>query len=127
MKTKDELRTFGLVMATVLFLITAVLYWRHKTFWLVFGSISVVFFLSGLFFPLLLRRFEWAWMKLAIFISLMMTRLILVLLFFLVITPVGIAMRIIGKKPLITNFDRKAVTYWEPVEKDLYSRYDKPY
>jgi hypothetical protein len=36
------------------------------------------------------------------------------LVYYLVITPIGLAFRLIGRDPLRRAFDPKATTYWEP-------------
>jgi hypothetical protein len=43
-----------------------------------------------------------------------MTRVILTLVFFLVVTPIGLVMRMIGKDPLTKGADESADTYWIP-------------
>lgn len=38
----------------------------------------------------------------------------LVLLYYGVVTPIALAMRLAGRDPLSRRFDREAATYWEP-------------
>jgi hypothetical protein len=42
---------------------------------------------------------------------------VLALLYFLVLTPVGLTMRLFGHDPLARKFDPRARTYWVPREK----------
>jgi hypothetical protein len=127
-KTKKELRKFGFVMTLPLAIIGGILLWRGRTAAPYFLSIAAFFLLSGLFLPSILRPIEWVWMKIAEIISAVMTRVILTLTFYLVITPVGLIMRIFGKDLLQMKFKSKRDSYWVPVEKDgPFSRPDKPY
>ena len=127
-KTNHALRKFALVMAVPLGLLAGLGYWRHKAAWPYLAGAAGFFLVVGLVFPKALAPVEWAWMKLAQGLSFVMTHLIVGLAFFLVITPIGLILRVIGKRPLALAPDPKATTYWEAVEADsIYTRSDKPY
>ena len=57
-------------------------------------------------------------MAVATGISWVITRLILGLFFFLILTPFGLAMRLIGKRPMKLDFRREKQTYWVDKEPD---------
>jgi hypothetical protein len=40
--------------------------------------------------------------------------LLLAVLYYGVVTPIGVAMRLVGRDPLARHFDRAAQTYWSP-------------
>ncbi len=127
-KTKRELRKFGLTMAVAFAVFGGLFLWRAKPVWPYFFGIAGFFLIFGLLFPNLLTPIEWAWMKMAHLLGQVMTRLILTLTFYLVITPLGLIMKLSGKDPLHRQFDRSASTYWVPVDPDgPTSRPDKPY
>jgi hypothetical protein len=44
------------------------------------------------------------------------SHIVLTVLYFLVITPIGLIMRALGRDPLQRRFDRKATTYWQEKE-----------
>ena len=85
-----------------------------------FGSVSPVFLalgalliLLGLIWP---RALVWpnrAWMLLAEGLSFVTTRIILGLIFFLVVTPIGVVKRLSGWDPLGRRGLRGA-SYWKP-------------
>lgn len=78
--------------------------------------------------PMALLPLYRAWMKLAAALAWFNTRLLLGLVFFLVMTPMGVAMRAIGKDPLDRKIDRSAASYWKKRERqDDVSRYEKQY
>lgn len=54
------------------------------------------------------------WMRLAMAMSRVTTPLILGLLFFLVITPVALVLRLLGRDSMTRAFDRAATTYRSP-------------
>jgi len=62
--------------------------------------------------PKLLRPFYWGWMGLAVVMGFFMSRVILTIFFFLVITPVALVFKLIGRDALHRKLDRQATTYW---------------
>ena len=56
------------------------------------------------------------------------TYVVLVLTYYLVVTPTGIVMRLLGKDPLHLKREPNRPSFWVPVEEDgPHSRPDKPY
>jgi hypothetical protein len=67
-------------------------------------------------------------MKFAEIMGAIMTRVILTLSFYVVITPFGLLLRLMGKDLLDIRMDRPRDTYWIPIEPDGPAfRSDKPY
>lgn len=66
----------------------------------------------GVIVAALLKPIQKVWMGLAILIGWTITRLILIALFYLVITPISILAKLSGKSFLDTEFDRGANSYW---------------
>jgi hypothetical protein len=61
------------------------------------------------------RALKWVyivWMSVAFVLGLVMAHVILTLLFFLMITPIGWVARLFGKDFLSLKLDRGAATYW---------------
>ncbi len=125
---KSDLRSFGLTMGAVTGLIGVVLLWRGRDLYPYFLSVSGVFLASGLLLPGVLKPFHKAWMTLALMMGWVMTRVILFVLFFLVVTPLGLTARILGRDALGLKIDRDArSSYWiertkEEVKKADYER-----
>ena len=65
------------------------------------------------------------WMKLTVPLGWVMTRAILSILFFLVITPIGLVMRIFGNNPLDLKFNRESTnSYWISKRKANFEKKD---
>ncbi len=127
-KSKKELRKFGLVMTIPLALIGGYLLWRGRALTLYLLILAAFFLISGLLFPSILRPVERIWMKIAEIISAVMTRVILTLTFYLVITPIGLILRFMGKDLLGKKSEPNRKSYWVPVEEDgPCNRPGKPY
>ena len=76
--------------------------------------------LLGELAPRVLKPIQRVWMMFSVALGLMMTRLILALLFYVVVTPIALIARLVGKRFLDVRWDSEATTYWnqrEPSEK----------
>lgn len=122
---KNELRKFGLTMGIVFVLLGGVSWWRGKEYYFYFIFPSLAFIASGLVIPSLLKPIQKIWMSLAVLMSWVMTRVMLSLLFYLGITPIGLLARLFGKDFLGIKFNRDmADSYWIPKEKREFDRND---
>ena len=73
---------------------------------------SIVFLSLAFICPLLLKPVQKLWMSLAVLLGWFMTRVILIILFYLVVTPIALLARLCGKYFLNTKLDRNAKSYW---------------
>jgi hypothetical protein len=104
-------RAFGFVIAAVLALIAALRLWHgeHATYFLI-GSLG--FAVPAVVWPRVLRPLNALWHRFGLLLHAVTTPLILGLMFFTVITPIGWLMRVLGKRPLALPFDPAAESYW---------------
>ena len=72
--------------------------------------------------PQLARPFYVAWLTIGGVIGFVISNLLLVLVFYIVITPIGLLLRLVGKDPLERRLDRSAATYWKDAEKPVDAR-----
>lgn len=112
------LKEFGLLMALVATLLTAYLFYHGNTGAILSSIVALAFLKSAYFRPMLLSPLEWIWMRFAEALHVVMTRVIVTLLFFLIITPLGLLMRLSKRDGMGQRFDRAAESYWQPVEED---------
>jgi hypothetical protein len=112
-QSHKDLRKFGLTVGTVLLLIAFFLIWKHKPSQFYFLYIGAFLVLAGFLFPSILRPLNKVWMTLAVLLGWIMTRVILSLLFYLVITPISLIARISGKHFLDLKIDKSRASYWE--------------
>ena len=110
-----ELRKFALAMAIQLALIAALLLWRERDYYWYFFVAAGLFVCPGLLVPVVLKPIHKVWMTLAIIMGWVMTRLILTVLFFLVLTPTALLLRLLGKDLLNLKFNRdSSESHWIP-------------
>jgi hypothetical protein len=88
---------------TILVLVLALLVWYKMSRQSILIWVAAVLVLAGLFVPPLSRAIHWAWMKLSMALGAVMSRVILTIVFFLVILPLGSISRLLGKNGLIVD------------------------
>jgi hypothetical protein len=111
---KSEWRKFGMALAVLLSIIATVLLLKHKPgYYYLFGAGGVVMFFSFAA-PIVIKPLFIFFSYTGFGIGWVMTRVILVILFYLVMTPIGFLGKLFGKKFLDTTFKRKgeSASYW---------------
>jgi hypothetical protein len=114
----DAVYRFARLMAVVGLLVAAYFVYASRSvtdpgvLWAV--SAALVVWATGRWLAGLLRPLYYAWMMLAVLLGFVMTRVILFLVFALVVTPIGIVMRLLGRDPLKKQSDASLTTYWIP-------------
>ena len=105
-------RSFGFVFAAV-FLIVALYPLLHAGGIRIWAAIvSGLFLLLAALVPTILAPANRAWTKFGLLLHNIVSPLALGILFFLVVTPTGLLMRLFGKDPLRLRFDPAATSYW---------------
>lgn len=112
-ETKKDLRKFGITVGSVLVAIAVLLFYFEKPSGIYFAVIGGLLILFGALFPQLLKPLNRIWMSLAIVLGFFMSRVILTVLFYFVLTPIALLARLVGKKFMILKYDKSAKTYWE--------------
>ena len=109
-----DLRKFGLLVGGVLSGLGLLLLLRHKTnypylFWP--GAVLIGF---GAVWPRALKYPYIAWMTMAFALGFVMSQVILTLFFFLLVTPISLVARFVGKDFLSRKWDKQTTSYWIP-------------
>ena len=104
-------QSFGFVFSFI-FLIIALwplLHMESIRHWSI--AISIIFFILGVLNSKILTPFNRLWFKFGILLGSIISRIIMLIIFFFVVTPIGLFMRIIGKDLLYLKKNNKK-TYW---------------
>ena len=105
-------RTFGLVFFVV-FLIIAL--WPLKSgeeFRLWSLVLSIIFFILGVLNSKLLTPLNRLWFKLGMFLGSIVSPIVMGMVYFIVVTPTGLFMRLLGKNLLKISKEKHTSTYW---------------
>ena len=109
-----ELRWFGLLLVAFCGLVSGLLYARFHwpvASWIpvVAGSVvAAVYYLV----PAVRRTIYFGWMYAFLPLGMLMSFLLLAAIYFLVFTPIGLVMRLVGRERVPRRFDPQATTYW---------------
>tara|TARA_B100000609_G_C16966290_1_gene306598 strand:- start:50 stop:433 length:384 start_codon:yes stop_codon:yes gene_type:complete len=104
-------RSFGIVFFIVFLLIALypLIHSEEIKFWSII--ISLIFLVLGLLNSKILAPLNKLWFKFGIFLGKIISPLIMGIIFFLVVTPIGILMRLLGKD-LLNLKHNKNKSYW---------------
>ncbi len=117
-KSARELRKFGVVMAAPLTILGGLALWRGRPWGPWALGLAGLFLLLALLLPRALAPIEKGWMAFAKVLGVVMTYVILTLTYYLVITPVGLALRALGKDLLGLKPAPDGGSFWAPVDPD---------
>jgi hypothetical protein len=120
---KKTLRNFGVTLGTVFLVISGLLFFRQKNS----GAacclvVAGIFFVTGSISPVLLKPVYIGWMRFASILEWINTRIILLVLFYLIFTPIGLLMRLFRADLLERR--SKAGTCWKKKEKGTFNPLD---
>jgi len=104
---KNPGRSFGVSVGGVLVLLAGILLWRHRVLRAeVAGGVGAVLLVLGLIAPPLLKYPSRYWWKFSRALGHVMARVWLTALFALILTPVSLVWRAIGRDPLDRRRDK---------------------
>ena len=108
-------RSFGIVFFVVFLLIALypLTYGEEIRIWS--AITSLIFLVSGLLNSKFLTPFNKLWFRFGIFLGKIISPVIMGIIFFLVVTPIGLIMRLLGKDVLNLKYSENK-SYW--IEKD---------
>ena len=112
--TKSDFRKFGVTIGVFLMVVAGFLFWRGRESFEVLLISGLILCVLGLTIPVILKPIYWVWMVFATILGWIMTRVILSLLFYVVITPIGVFSRLFGNQFLELKWDKSKDSYWNP-------------
>ena len=112
-RSPRALRRFGFSVGSVVLLLGCILLWRHRGAAWPLISIGTVLVLAAGLAPRTLKWIHGPWMIAALALGWMVTRILLTIVFFLVVTPIGFLQRLFGKRAIEVAFKAGAASYWQ--------------
>jgi hypothetical protein len=119
MKSQSSNRSFGLLFFIVFIVVGLWPVIKGETANIYLILISLFFLIFGLINSKILSPFNKAWIKFGEILGLIIAPIIMALVYFLVLTPISIIVRIFGKDLLGLKFNKKQDTYWIDRKKKL--------
>ena len=126
---ESGLRRFALLFALIIVVIFGGLFpfFRGSGFVPAPWLIGIFFAAWALIAPRTVRPFYRLWMRFGFFMSAIMNRLILGVVFYLIILPFGIILRIRGLDPLKRKWDREVNSYRSVSDQDRPDHMRRPF
>ena len=118
-------RSFGFVFAIIFVAISFYLITKDKNIYLLTISISILFFLLAVFKPFLLKKPNILWFHFGKFLNSIISPLVMAIIFLVIVTPIGLIMRILKKDILNKKFDKSKKNYWQASKIHLSSMKDQ--
>jgi hypothetical protein len=110
---KSSERGLGITFGAVFFIIGAVRLYRGHDWWIACLLVAAVFVFLAYFWTAPLRRLNNIWHRFGLLLFHIVNPLIMGIVFYLTIFPIGVLMRLFGKDPLRLKLDHEAQTYWQ--------------
>lgn len=129
---KEELRKFGFIMGGMIALIFGLLFpwFTDKTAqnWPIWPFIVMaVFWLIALALPQVLAPLNTAWLKFGSVMGWINSRIILGIMFYLIIFPIGLILKLLGKDSMSRKWIKESKTYRRNVKPRDKSHLEKPF
>jgi len=105
-------RSFGLVMAGALVVVSALNGWHAGRIWPFTAAFAFAFLIAALVRPSVLNSLNRIWLKIGLLLHRIANPLIMALLFYGTVLPTGLVMRAMGKDLLRLKRDPDADSYW---------------
>ena len=115
-KKKDTNRSFGILFFIVFSIISIwpILSGGELRLWSFI--VAIIFLIMGITKSRFLTPLNIAWIKFGELLGVIISPLIMGLVYFLVLLPIGILMRVLGKDLLSLKFNKNTETYWNKKE-----------
>jgi len=120
--SKNALKKFGLTFTVISFFISIILFLNHSKLFFYFILAGILLLIISLFIPEILKHVYKIWMTFALILGIITTNIILTLLFYLIILPIGLIIKLSGKDLLDLKFNKGSLTYWNYRKNKEYKR-----
>jgi hypothetical protein len=110
--TPRDLRKFGLMVGGVFLALGVYFYLRHKSWWPWFVVLGTPLVVLGAAVPRSLKWVYVGWMALSMVVGAIVSTILMTVIFYLVVTPIGLIARVAGKDFLSRKLDPSAASYW---------------
>ena len=121
--TASELRRFGLTVGGMFVLLGTISWWRgHVRPPIVFWTLGVLLIVPGLIVPLALEPVRRWWMRFGMLLGEVNGRIILTVMYYLVIAPLGLVLRTFVRDPLDRSLRDGKESHWVRRERTTLDR-----
>ncbi len=112
-QTKKDIKKFGITVGIFLIVVSLIIWYFDYSSFIYFSLAGFFLLIAGIFFYRSLKRVYKVWMTIALILGWFMTRLILTIIFYFVVTPIGLLARVSGKRFLQLLYKEDKESYWQ--------------
>ncbi len=112
-RSPRALRRFGFTVGLVVLALGCLLVWRQRGAGWPLVSIGALMVVSAALAPSSLKWVHAPWMMVSFVLGWIVTRILLTVVFFLVVTPIGLLQRLFGKRIIEVAFQPNTASYWQ--------------
>jgi hypothetical protein len=105
-------RSFGVVMGAACLVFSVIGFWAGSVYWPILTGAAAAFGSAALLWPGLLSPLNRVWFWFGLTLHKILNPVVMGVLFFGVIMPIGAIMRLNGKRPLKCEFETGKTSYW---------------
>jgi hypothetical protein len=110
--TPGSERSFGLVIAAALVLLSLINWWHDGRVWPWMGGIAAVLLAAAFIYPAVLKPLNFIWFKFGMLLHAVVNPIVMAILFYVAVLPTGLLMRAMGKDMLRLKREPKNESYW---------------
>ena len=107
-----EWRKFAIGLAIILAILATIQVFTGSHYYIYFYAASVLVLLASLLLPVVIKPLFILFSYVGLALGWIMTRLIVTIVFFLILTPIGLISRLFNKKYLDLGFKENQESYW---------------
>ena len=104
-------RSFGIIFSIFFFLISVYPFFKNGSIYYWSLIISLIFLILGLLNSKILSPLNFIWFKFGILLGKIISPIVMGIIFFLIVTPISVLLKIFGKDVLKLKYHNKK-TYW---------------
>ena len=119
MKSQSSNKSFGLLFFAVFLIIGLWPLKNSENLNFYFIAVSIIFLILGLINSKLLSPLNKSWIKLGEILGIIIAPIVMALVYFVILTPVSLIVRIFGKDLLSLKLLKEKETYWIERKKSL--------
>lgn len=116
---KKKNRSFGILFFIVFFIIGLYPVYVGNSVNIYLILLSILFLVLGILNSKILTPLNIAWLKLGELLGVLISPIIMALIYFLILTPISLIVRIFGKDLLNIKFNSSSKTYWIKRKKNV--------
>ena len=121
--SNEDIRSFGITIGIILFIISSLLIYYNKESYQLIAIVGSTFIVVGYVLPVLLKPIYLVWMTIAVILGWIMTRVIISVVFYLILTPISLITRLFGEDFLaLKKIDSDS--YWNLRDSDYETNQD---